>query len=334
MRAKYFASLLLILVTALCLLSGYMNSSLAGAQAATLLKGQAKGTLQILPKSVSKQMHPSITRAGAWSAIPTTTSFYEATTDAHTMYAQGCQAARGVAGLLILDWGQPVYLGNGSYGTYNFGGHAASDTAIFHAVANFVLGVWSCRTSATNIAVAIGESNYYSGNAIPLTQAAWYADGLQWGNLVNNVASFVANNHYSNIGIYGAGDLETGWNTFALTSSMVNGYNNASSHIYFDFGDDAPGNWTNAQVWYVAYGARDNLPLPEIYFNADAIYDWEALNIWACTHAGGPMYIRGVMATVIGNTPAQAWTAMYNAESGNSCTAKTSSWLTFSTYIR
>jgi hypothetical protein len=113
----------------------------------------------------------------------------------------------------------------------------------------------------------------------------------------------------------------------------VNGYNSTSSRIYFDFGDAAPGHWTNYQEWYIAYGARDNLPLPEIYYNADATYDWEALNLWACSHAGGPMYIRGVMSTFIGNTPAQAWRAMYQAEASNSCTARTLPWLTFSTYI-
>lgn len=329
MRVKYLASFLFVLILVACLLG---SRSLLAVQAATRQAGHTKDTLQILPKS-SVQLRPFLARTSAWSVLPTTTSLYEATTDAYTMYSQGCRAAQGPAGLLVLDWGQPVYLGNGVYGTYDFGGHDDSDNAILHAVANFVLGVWSCRTNSTNIAIAIGESNYYSGDALPLTNAAWYADGQQWGNLVNNVQSFVVNNHYSNIGIYGAGDLETEWSSFPLTKSMVDGYNASSSRIYFDFGDDSPGYWTNAEVWYVAYGARDNLPLPEIYFNADATYDWEALNVWACSYAGGPMYIRGVMATFIGNTPAQAWTAMYQAEASNSCTSQTTPWLTFSTYM-
>jgi spore maturation protein CgeB len=133
--------------------------------------------------------------------------------------------------------------------------------------------------------------------------------------------------------VYGAGDLETGWNSFSLTSSIVNGYNSTSTISYFDFGDDAPGNWSYYQSWYIAYGARDNLPLPEIYYDADATYDWQILNQWACNTMGGPMYIRGAMSTFIGNTSAQAWTAMYNATASNACTARTLPWYTFSTYM-
>ena len=334
MRIKYLSSFLFVLAMALGMLVGRMFLPSSVMHATAQHTGPTKGTLQILPKPLSIQRSSALRQANAWSIMPTTTSLYEATTNARTMYAQGCNAAHGAAGLVILDWGQPVYLGYGYYGTYDFGGHDDSDNAILHAVANFAQGVWYCRTYSTNIALAIGQSNYYSGNALPLTTAAWYADGQQWGNLVNSVQSFVVNNHYNVIGIYGAGDLETGWNNFALTSSIVNGYNSTSSRIYFGFGDDAPGNWTNYQAWYIAYGARDNLPLPEIYFNADATYDWEVLDRWACSYAGGPMYIRGVMSTFIGNTPAQAWIAMYQAEASNSCTAKSLPWLNFSTYIK
>src|SRR5947209_8758659 len=240
------------------------------------------------------------------------------------MYNQGCRAAHGAPGLIILDWGQPVYLGNNTYGTYDFGGHLDSDTAILHAVANFAQGVWSCRTGSTNIAIGIGQSNYYSGNSIPLTTAAWYADGQQWGNLVNTVQSFISNNHYTVVGSNGAGDLEVEWETFALTSSLVNGYNSVTRHAYFDFGDDSPGWWSNYQVWYVAYGATDNFPLPEIYYNADATYDWEPLAVRACRYEGGPINFKGTMSENASgtNSPGQAFIDMYNAEASNSCTAR------------
>jgi len=332
MRLKYLASLFLICMVGLSILASHGLSPLQASHAAGQSPPETKGTRQLLPKP-SLHTNPNFRWIHGQGIVPMTTSLYEATTDAHTMYMQGCRAAHGAEGIVILDWGQPVYLGNGQYGTYDFGGHDDADTDILHASANFVLGVWACRTPITNIALALGESNYYSGNALPLTSAAWYADGQQWGQLVNNLNSFVVSNHYNVLGIYGAGDLETGWQTFALTSSLVNGYNNTSSLTYFDFGDDAPGYWTNYQTWYIAYGAHNSLPLPEIYYNADAIYDWQALNIWACTYMGGPMYIRGVMSTTIGNTPAQAWTAMYQASASNACTARTLPWMTFSTYI-
>lgn len=332
MRFKYLASLFLVCMVGLSILAGHLLSPEQTSHAANQSTPTTKGTRQLLPKP-SLRVNSHLRWIHGQSIVPVTTSLYEATTDAHVMYTQGCNAARGAEGIIILDWGQPVYMGNGQYGTYDFGGHDDSDTAILHASANFALGVWACRTPITNIALALGESNYYSGNALPLTSAAWYADGQQWGQLVNNLNSFVVNNHYNVMGVYGAGDLETGWQTFALTSGIVNGYNNTSSLAYFDFGDDAPGYWTNYQTWYIAYGAHDNLPLPEIYYNADATYDWQALNVWACTYMGGPMYIRGAMSTSIGNSSAQAWTAMYEATASNACTARTLPWLTFSTYI-
>ncbi len=285
----------------------------------------SKDKTQILPHALKSQI-----------SIPAAThSLYESTTDAVTLYNQGCAAAHGAPGLVILDWGQPVYFGNNTYGTYDFGGHDDTDDAILHAVANFAQGVWYCRNWYTDIAIAVGQSNYYSGYAIPLTTSAWYADGQQWGIMVNNLQSFITANHYTDVGASGAGDLEVEWQNFTLTSSLVNGYNSVSSRIYFDFGDDSPGWWTPYQSWYIAYGAKDNLPLPEIYYNADATYDWEPLDIWACYNEGGPIYFKGTMSeNVYGtNSPAQSFMALYSAEASNGCTARDLSGMIFSTEI-
>ncbi len=286
----------------------------------------AKDRMSILPRPLAQPV----------TTHPNTDSLYESTTSVTTMMSQGCSAAAEPAGLIILDWGQPVYLGKNVYGTYDFGGNNDSIAAIKTAIENFVQGVWNCHNSATNLAVALAESNYYSGHAIPQTVSAWYADGSRWGQMVSNLQSYIAANHYNSvIGAYGAGDLEVEWESFKLTKALVDGYNHATTRLYFDFGDDSPGYWTNYQVWYVAYGAKDNLPIPEIYFNADATYDWEPLSVWACSSEGGPIYFKGTMAeNVFGeNTPAQAFTAMYNAEQSSSCTASVSKGLIFSTEI-
>lgn len=286
----------------------------------------AKDNVQILPHKLESPF-----------GVPASTiSLYESTTNNVVMYNQGCRAAHGAPGLIILDWGQPVYFGNNVYGTYDFGGHDDTVTSILHAVANFAQGVWYCRTRGTNIAIAVGESNYYSDHAIPLTTWAWYADGQQWGNMINSLQSFINDNHYNGVvGINGAGDLEVEWNSFALTSSLVNGYNSVTRHIYFDFGDDSPGWWSYYQVWYVAYGATDSLPLPEIFYNSDAVYDWEPLSIWACNHEGGPIYFKGTIAENAPgtNSPYQAFVDMYNAAASNSCTAKDLPGMIFSTEI-
>ena len=316
----------LVLLAMLCLLSSFNTLTARLSHASSPPRHTtAKNTGQILPR---KLLSPSDVPA-------TTSSIYESTTDASTMYDQGCQAARRAPGLIILDWGQPVYFGNDTYGTYDFGGNDDTDTAILHAAANFAQGVWDCRTTSTDIALTLGESNYYSDQAIPLTTAAWYADGQQWGMLVNRLQSFLTTNHYTVVGANGAGDLEVEWANFALTSSLVNGYNSVTAHVYFDFGDDSPGWWSNYDVWYVAYGAWDNLPLPEIYYQGDATYDWEALDVWACRDEGGPMYFKGSMAEDVPgtNSPEQAFTDLYNAEASNSCTASDLSGMIFSTEI-
>lgn len=268
----------------------------------------------------------------AASAPAHTTSHYESSTSAATLQSQGCSAAKGAAGVVVLDFGEPDYSG-GAYGTYDFGGHFDSDTAIFHAVANFVLGAWNCRVSSTNLAVAIGTSNYAGG--ISSTSSTWYTAGQDWGNLVNNEQSYISSNGYNNvIGAYGADDLETEWASYTLSSNFVKGYNNKTSRVFFDYGDDTPGYWTSYDVWYVSYGAAADVPLPEIYYNADATSDWEQLSIWACNNEGGPIHFRGVMTEYpTGNSPATGWDDMYNAEGASSCTAAARSSLIFSTNI-
>ncbi len=322
---RQFASHRVILVVLWILIGFSVARTQMASASSTPWHKPAKDSLQILPKKLTSP-----------SSVPANTiSLYESTTNSVTLYNQGCRAAHGSPGLVILDWGQPVSFGNSTYGTYDFGGHDDTDTAILHAVANFAQGVWDCRSSSTDIAIGIGESNYYSDYAIPLTTSAWYADGRQWGMMVNSIQSFITNNHYTVVGAYGAGDLEVEWENFTLTSSLVNGYNSVTSQVYFDFGDDSPGWWSSYQVWYVAYGARDNLPLPEIYYNADATYDWEPLDVWACRYEGGPIYFKGTMSENVSGTnpPSQAFLALYNAEASNSCTARNLPGLIFSTEI-
>lgn len=316
---------LFILLIIPCMIIGFNALSARISFASSPWHEPAKDGVQILPHRLKASM-----------SIPAhTVSLYESTTNSVTLYNQGCSAAHGSPGLVILDWGQPVYFGNNTYGTYDFGGHDDTDAAILHAVADFAQGVWYCRIGSTNIAIGIGQSNYYSGYAIPLTTSAWYADGQQWGAMVNSVQSFITNNHYTVVGANGAGDLEVEWQNFTLTSSLVNGYNSVTSHIYIDFGDASPGWWSSYELWYVAYGAKDNLPLPEIYYNADATYDWEPLDIWACNNEGGPIYFKGAMSEAVygTNSPAQAFSALYNAEASNGCTARDLSGMIFSTEI-
>jgi hypothetical protein len=228
---------------------------------------------------------------------------------------------------VVLDFGEPAYAGG--YGTIDFANNFDSDTAILHAVANFALGVWQCRPATSHfITVAIGTSNYGSNVA--------YNAGTAWGSIVNSVESYIINTKYNSaVGADGAIDAETEWNSFAATSTFVNGYNHTSNMRWlWDYGDDTPGYWTDYQVWYVSYGAGNERVLPEIYYNADATQDWAAVAGWACS-TGRSMLFGGAMAEAVSgtNTPVAAFDAMYNALGTNTCTQTDRNSMTHATDI-
>lgn len=274
---------------------------------ALLVLGIAGTTVTFLTVHAASAQ-PNVTAPGA------TTSHYESTTSASVLQSQGCSAAKGPAGVVVLDFGEPEYLGNGVYGTYDFGSTTISDSDILHAAANFALGVWDCRGSHS-ITIAIGTSNYGSH----VSNAA----GVAWGKMVASVESYIVNNKYNSIeGADGAIDAETEWNSFTTTSSFVDGYNSDKNGRWlWDYGDDTPGYWTDYDVWYISYGAGDERPLPEIYYNADATQDWAPVAQWACS-TGRHMYFEGAMAEAVSGTTsaAGAFDDLYNALGTNSCT--------------
>ncbi len=323
MRTRQWAlSLVLLVAWSLGATAGGFSHTTAHAAAAP---PPDKADAFVLPRRTAQ---PLVT------APPYTQSLYENTTYWQTLQTQGCNAAHKTAsGVIVLDWGQ-IDANGGVWGTYDFGGVHISNDDILHATANFIQGIWNCHTSATNFAVAIGTSNYGSCYC-----SSWYTAGQKWGQLVLDVQSFVVNNGMSaQIGVYGADDIEIGWNSYTNSKAFVDGYNSITHRVFFDYGDDPggtnPAPWTAYQVWYVAYGAPANYPLPEIYYNADATEDWEPLSIWACNNEGGPIKFKGTMTEYpTGNSPATGYLDMYNAINSNSCTRTVLSYLIFSTNI-
>src|SRR5205809_4922456 len=93
MRVRSISVSLIIPLMTLCMLIGFNPLPPLMAHAASKPRPEpAKDSLQILPKKLAKQ-----------STIPANTiSLYESTTNAVTMYNQGCRAAHGAPGLIIL----------------------------------------------------------------------------------------------------------------------------------------------------------------------------------------------------------------------------------------
>src|SRR5260370_26460068 len=135
---RQFAGPVTFLVV-LCMLAAFNILTPTASHATTKpYRKSAKDNMQILP---NKLKSPSDTPAR-------TISIYESTTNAATLQNQGCKAAHQAPGLIIIDWGQPVYFGNNIYGTYDFGGNDETDKAILHAVCNVAEGVWHFHLSS------------------------------------------------------------------------------------------------------------------------------------------------------------------------------------------
>jgi hypothetical protein len=290
---------------------------------------------------------------------PYTVSWYKTTTSTDTAYTQGCTAAQqsinnNHAGLLtIYALGEPVYR-NGEYGTkfVNVSNVYASDTQITQIAKAFVDGAGHCDDGYAKVRFGIGTSNY--AGALSST-SDWYNAGKAWGNMVNTVADYAAQQYpNSTISVYGADDIEVdvadNWATFAQTKQFVDGFNAAQANrstkaLFINFGDDPNGtgtdggDWNANAVWYVSTGAGYNVvALPEIYFKANAA-EWVALDQWSCNQKGSALNIFGTM-TQNGfdgsySNPGSAWQEMYNelSASSNSCVNK-SNHLYYSTDIR
>jgi hypothetical protein len=283
------------------------------------------------------------------------------------------------AGLIILDWGQ-IDDSLGTHGTYDFRGNVITNDQIAQAIEAFLTGLWSCRTHRLDFDIAIGLSNYgpcfcNDPNDPVETQSGWYQSGVAWGKLVNQVQNFVVQSKMtSDLIVDGADDLEEGivfdpgwdqyqsWGTAYHSIAFVDGYDNATDQLLYDFGDDEginadiPGSesysaalalwnqnmphggndWTRQNLWYIAFGAKDVLPVPEIYYRPMATYDWEPLSIWACKNKGQPILFIALMNEYPyydSASPPDEWGYMTDALNSDACTKPMLSKLLFITRI-
>lgn len=269
---------------------------------------------------------------------PNTVSRYMMTVDQTTLYNEGCSAGTAAkasptsAGipnsLIVLDFGQPDINSTGNIsGTYLFNNTFASTTDISLAVKQFLNGFWNCTQTAQNnpfLVLAIGTNNV--DGALPDTDAAWTAHGTAWGNMVNNIESYVVSQGYtSRESVSGADDIETGFGYQRFSRDWVNAYGATANngYGYYDYGsaDGCPpyGNcvadprcnnnpptgycdWSQDAVWYMAWGATSAFALPEIYtpgtantpYGTDAT-KWQNLSLYGYTAHGSRISFSGVM---------------------------------------
>lgn len=271
---------------------------------------------------------------------PSTTSWYKTTLGSTTAQNEGCTAAQGSTGLVILDYGEPYY-SNGSYGTLLTSVNTfASDAAIQANVIDFLRGANSCSLVGTNLKLTLGTSNNNS-EGLSITQLN--VAGQTWANIVNAAINYIHLN--THITVYVADDIEVAYSTYAEAKAFLDGYHAVTTALLADYGDDPDGasgdgsshSWTAQQMWYVTSGAPNEVALPEIYYSANAI-EWAQLSAWACNNIGRPVDIFGTMAQngYQGSlSPNQAWQVTYNTltQSANSCVQNSYNHLYYSTNI-
>jgi hypothetical protein len=168
--------------------------------------------------------------------------------------------------------------------------------------------------------------------------------------MVNDVADWLTSHGLvDRVGIAGANDVELGWNGPRQSRRWVDGYGSVARHPYFDYGDAAGcppagrcvGAWRVEDVWYVAWGARWALPLPEIYApNGSSARQWQRLSLYSTLWHGRPMTIAGVMSQHaacrqssdpcrgMNNSPERAWRLLSRTLNSDRRTTQTLRWVT------
>ena len=230
------------------------------------------------------------------------------------------------------------------FGVSLFGAGFRSTDAVEGAAEAYAQGFWQCSGTipSVHVEIAVGTSNF--GAQVS------YGHGRAWAKMVNRASQWVTQHGYeSRIGMAGANDIELGWNGPAQTRRWVAGYVSVAQRPYYDFGDaagcpprgDCIGSWTVEDVWYVAWGARIALPLPEIYApNGSSAQEWQRLSLYAFKHHGSAMRIAGVISQQracrqsadpcrgIDNSPRRAWSLLWRALNSDPRTAQDLRWST------
>jgi len=277
-------------------------------------------------------------------------SLYMTSTRTGRSRQRGCHFAHHAAvsgelrgSIVVLDFGRAARA-HRRFGVSLFGNGFRSTRAVASAAEAYAAGYATCarRAHGAHLVLALGTSNY--GGLV-----SW-RHGVEWASMVNDVSDWVGAHGYSGgVAVAGAIDMELGWSGPRHSRWWTNGYGSVAEHPYFDFGDAAGcppignciGAWTVEDVWYVSWGARWALPLPEIYApNGSSAREWQRLSLYSERRHGTAMTIAGVMSQHtacrqsrdpcwgMNNSPARAWRLLSRALNSDRRTAQPLRWLT------
>lgn len=246
-----------------------------------------------------------------------------------TAYAHGCAFAQGQPGtslrVLLLDFGAARKLDSSTWGAVDFSNTRFANADILAALERAADGYHNCHVRGS-VDIAYGNSNYHLSSSGMSSTDAWWA-GYHQSERSENLNDYQASMGYSSQTSDAASDMEPSWESPAITKQLVSGDEAQGWALYYDFGsaDGCPqsgsaggacnNGWRVSDVGYVSYAALA-LPLPEIYYSANA-NQWTVVRKWWNANGRGSYVFLGVTAsTGVGLTPAASWNTLNSLNNG------------------
>jgi hypothetical protein len=243
-------------------------------------------------------------------------------------YAHGCAFASSQPGtairILLLDFGAARKLGSSTWGAVDFSNTRFSNADILGALRQAADGYHNCHVRGA-VDIVYGTTNYHLSDSGMSTTDAWYA-GYHQSERAENLYGYQASKGYSSQTADAAGDMEPSWDGQLITKQLVNGDQGHGWALYYDFGSadgcpqsgsgDGPCNdgWHVSDVGYVSFHGLA-LPLPEIYYGANAD-QWTVVRKWWAANHGDYFFAGATASTGVGLTPAAAWNDLASTNGG------------------
>jgi hypothetical protein len=244
-------------------------------------------------------------------------------------YAHGCDFAQGQPGtglrVLLLDFGAARKLDSSTWGAVDFSNTRFTNADILGALQRAADGYHNCHVRGS-VDIVYGNSNYQLAGSGMSNTDAWWA-GYHQSQRAENLGGYQSSKGYTSQTSDAASDMEPSWESAAITKQLVSGDLAQGWALYYDFGsadgcpqsgstDGACNNgWHVSDVGYVSYAALA-LPLPEIYYPANA-NQWTVVRNWWNANAQDSYFFYGVTgSTGVGLTPASSWNTLNSQNSG------------------
>jgi hypothetical protein len=243
-------------------------------------------------------------------------------------YARGCDFAQSEPGarlrMLLLDFGAARKLDSSTWGAVDFSNTRFSNAEILGALKRAADGYHNCHVRGA-AQIVYGNSNYHLSDSGMSSADAWYA-GYHQAERAEDLGDYQTAEGYDSQTADAASDMEPSWDGPAITKQLVNGDAAQGWALYYDYGsaDGCPQSgsdgscndgWGVGDVGYVSFHGLA-LPLPEIYYTANANQWGVVRRWWNAANGGGYFFGGSTGSTGVGLAPQAGWSTLSSLNSG------------------